>query len=261
MGQLDGKVALVTGSAHTIGKAIAIGMAREGANLVLADKDVSAMKVTEKAILNLGVQVEAVPTDVTKDEQIDNLFKKAMERFGRLDILVNDAGIFNGGPIDQLSTETWDLVIATNLRAPFLCTRAAFRIMKEQGGGRIINIGSISAQRVRIFNAPYSTAKFGLIGLTHTTALEGRQYGINCGILHPGNTQRDSIPAGMPPPSGPGVPGGPGGPSAPGGPMREPSMTPDEIAAAAVYMACLPPHVNVLELIQLPREQLYLGRG
>ena len=128
----------------------------------------------------------------------------------------------------------------------------------EEGCGRIINIGSISAQRVRIFNAPYSTTKFGLVGLTHTTALEGRQYGINCGILHPGNTQRDSIPTGMPPPTGPGSPGGAGGPA---GPMREPSMTPDEIAAAAVYMACQPPHVNVLELIQLPREQLYLGRG
>ncbi len=258
MGQLDGKIALVTGSAHTIGKAIAVGLAREGANLVLADKDVKAMIVTEKTILDLGVQVEAVPTDVTDERQIDALFTKTMERFGKLDILINDAGVFNGGPIDRLSTEDWDLVIATNLRAPFLCTRAAFRIMKEQGGGRIINIGSISAQRVRTFNAAYSASKFGLVGLTHTTALEGRQYGINCGCLHPGNTQRDSLPVGMPPP---GVPSGSGGPGGPGGPMKEPSMTPDEIAAAAVYMACLPPHINVLELIQLPREQLYLGRG
>jgi len=245
MGQLDDKVALVTGSAHTIGKAIAIGLAQQGANLVLADKDVSAMKVTEKTILDLGVQVEAVPTDVTDEKQIDALFIKTMERFGRLDILVNDAGIFTGGPIEKLSTEDWDEVIATNLRAPFLCTRAAFRIMKEQGGGRIINIGSISAQRVRNFNAAYSATKFGLVGLTHTTALEGRQYGINCGCLHPGNTQRDR----MPPAGGP------------GGPQREPSMMPDEIAAAAVYMACLPPHINVLEMVQLPREQLYLGRG
>lgn len=245
MGQLDNKVALVTGSAHTIGKAIAIGLAREGANLVLADRDVSAMEVTEKIILDLGVQVEAVPTDVMDEKQIDALFVKTMERFGRLDILVNDAGIFTGGPIEKLSTEDWDSVIATNLRAPFLCTRAAFPIMKEQGGGRIINIGSISAQRVRNFNAAYSATKFGLVGLTHTTALEGRQYGINCGCLHPGNTRRDS----MPPAGGPGGPGG------------EPAMMPEEIAAAAVYMACLPPHINVLELVQLPREQLYLGRG
>ena len=258
MGQLDDKVALVTGSAHTIGKAIAIGLAREGANLVLADRDVPAMRETEKAILDIGVQVEAVPTDVMEEQQIDALFARTMERFGRLDILVNDAGIFNGGPIDQLSTEDWDQVIATNLRAPFLCTRAAFRIMKEQGGGRIINIGSISAQRVRTFNAAYSATKFGLVGLTQTTALEGRPYGINCGCLHPGNTQRDRMPpTGVPP----GGPGGPGGPGTPGGPMREPSMMPDEIAAAAVYMACQPPHINVLELIQLPREQMYLGRG
>lgn len=251
MGKLEGKVALVTGSAHTIGKAIAIGMAKEGADLVLADRDVEAMKETEKTILGLGVQVEAVPTDVIEEKQIDTLFVRTMERFGRLDILVNDAGIFNGGPVDKLSTEDWDAVIATNLRAPFLCTRAAFRIMKEQGGGRIINIGSISAQRVRNFSAAYSSTKFGLVGLTQTTALEGREYGINCGILHPGNTMRDSPP---PPPPGMTPPLGPG-------PQPEPSMKPEEIAEAAVYMACLPPDINVLEMIQTPREQKYLGRG
>jgi NAD(P)-dependent dehydrogenase (short-subunit alcohol dehydrogenase family) len=252
VGKLENKVALVTGSAHTIGKAIAIALAQQGANLVLADRDVEAMKETEKTILDLGVQVEAVQTDVKEEKQIEALFARTMERFGRLDILVNDAGIFSGGPIDKLSTEDWDAVIATNLRAPFLCTRAAFRIMKEQGGGRIINIGSISAQRVRNFNAPYSSAKFGLVGLTQTTALEGREYGINCGILHPGNTMRDTP---YPPPP-PGVSPPPGPP-----PQPEPSMKPEEIAAAAVYMACLPPDVNVLEMIQMPREQKYLGRG
>jgi NAD(P)-dependent dehydrogenase (short-subunit alcohol dehydrogenase family) len=243
MGQLDGKIALVTGSSRSIGKAIAIALAKEGASLVLAARNVEGLNATAKAIKTLGRDVEVVPTDIKIEQQIDNLFKRTMERFGRLDILVNNAGVFDGGPIDKISTEDWDNVIATNLRAPFLCTRAAFAIMKAQGGGRIINIGSISASRVRQNNAPYSSAKFGLVGLTHTTALEGREFNITCGILHPGNVVRDKQRQ-----EGAGW-------------AKEPGMSQEEIAAAAVYMACQPPHVNVLEIIQLPKDQLYLGRG
>src|SRR5262249_56187515 len=101
---------------------------------------------------------------------------------------VNNAGAFDGGPLDEISVEAWDRVLRVNLRAPFLCTREAMRIMKRQGGGRIINIGSISAQRVRPNSAPYSASKHGLWGLTQVTALEGRDFGISCGCLHPGNT-------------------------------------------------------------------------
>jgi len=243
MGQLEGKIALVTGSSRSIGKAIAIAFAREGADLALAARSVKGLNATAKSIRTMGRRAEVIPTDVKEEPQIDNLFKKIMERFGRLDILVNNSGIFKGGPIDKIVTEDWDDVIATNLRAAFLCTRSAFGIMKAQGGGRIINIGSISASRVRQHNAPYSTAKFGLVGLTHTTALEGREFNITCGILHPGNVERDREP-------------GPGGAW-----MKEPRMSQEEIAAAAVFMASQPPHVNVLEIIQLHRDQLYLGRG
>jgi NAD(P)-dependent dehydrogenase (short-subunit alcohol dehydrogenase family) len=243
MGKLDGKIALVTGSSRGIGKATAIGLAKEGAKLVLAARTLEGLKKTAAEIVAAGSEAEVVQTDVRVEAQIDNLFKKTMERFGRLDILINNAGIFSGGPIENMTTETWDDVIATNLRAAFLCTRAAFRIMKAQGGGRIINIGSISAQRVRINNAPYSSTKFALIGLTQTTALEGRSCNINCGILHPGLALPDEVR------------------NRDGGPSGEASMTMEEIAAAAVYMACQPPHVNVLELIQLPKDQPYLGRG
>lgn len=243
MGQLDSKVVLVTGASRSIGKAIAIALAKEGASLVIAARTAAGLNKTAKAIKALGRDVEVVPTDVHDEQQIDNLFKKTLKRFGRLDILVNNAGVFNSSPIDKIKTEDWDNVIATNLRAPFLCTRAAFRIMKKQGGGRIINIGSISASRVRQNNTPYNCAKFGLVGLTHTTALEGRKFNITCGILHPGNTERD-----IRPPEGTGW-------------TAEPYMSQEEIAAAAVFMACQPPHVNVLEVIQLHKDQLYLGRG
>jgi NAD(P)-dependent dehydrogenase (short-subunit alcohol dehydrogenase family) len=156
---------------------------------------------------------------------------------------VNNAGSFAGGPLDELSVAAWDRVVAVNLRAPFLCTREAMRIMKRQGGGRIINIGSISAQRVRPRSAPYSATKFGLWGLTQVTALEGRDYRISCSCLHPGNplverrqgtTKKED---------------------------EEPMMTVEELAEAALVMAALPPHVNMLEAIVLPVGQLYLGRG
>ncbi|MEK9137635.1 MAG: SDR family oxidoreductase, partial [Bacteroidota bacterium] len=124
----------------------------------------------------------------------------------------------------------------------FLCTRAAMRIMKKQGGGRIINIGSISAQRVRPNSAPYSTSKFGIWGLTQVTALEGRQYGIAASCLHPGNTLVERISDHPEPPA-------------------EPMMAVDELVEAAILMATLPPHVNMLEAIVMPVKQLYIGRG
>jgi len=243
MALLEGKIALVTGSSRSIGKAIAIAFAKEGADLALAARNVEGLDATAKAVKDLGRRAAGIPPDVRVESQIENLFKVTMKLFGRLDILVNNSGIFDGGPIDKITTEVWDNVIATNLRAAFLCTRAAFGIMKAQGGGRIINIGSISASRVRRYNAPYSSSKFGLVGLTHTTALEGREFNITCGILHPGNVERDGEPA-----RGAGW-------------AEEPRMKQEEIAAAAVYMACQPPAVNVLEIIQLPKDQPYLGRG
>lgn len=243
MGKLDGKVALVTGASRSIGKAIAIGLAKEGAKLVLAARSVEDLNITAEGIRGAGSEALVVPTDVRVEEQIENLFKKTMEHYGRLDILVNNAGAFYSSPIDKFPTEGWDDVISINLRAPFLCTRAAFGIMKGQGGGRIINIGSISASRVRPETASYNCAKYGLVGLTHTTALEGRQYNINCGIIHPGLTRRDDPPPGYVVP--------------PGAPVMEAG----EIAAAAVYMACCMPHTNVLEMIQLPTKQPYLDRG
>jgi NAD(P)-dependent dehydrogenase (short-subunit alcohol dehydrogenase family) len=243
MGQLDGKIALVTGASRSIGKAIAIALAKEGAKLVLAARSIKDLEATAAKIKEAGSEALVVPTDVKEETQIKNLFKKTIDHYGRLDILVNNAGAFFNSPIDEFPTEAWDDVININLRAPFLCTRAAFAIMKEQGGGRIINIGSISASRVRAETASYNCAKYGLVGLTHTTALEGRDYNINCGILHPGLTRRDDPPPGyvVPPDA--------------------PVMAAEEIAAAAVYMACQPPNTNVLELIQLPTHQPYLGRG
>ncbi len=243
MGKLDGKVAIVTGGNRGIGKAIAKGLASEGASLTLAARDAELLTQTAGELRENGTKVLAVPTDVTQEEQIKSLFEKAMAEYDRLDILVNNAGAFDGGPIDELSTEAWDKVIDVNLRAPFLCSREAMRIMKAQGdGGRIINVGSISAHRVRPNSAPYSSSKFGIWGLTQVTALEGRPHGITASCLQPGNTFVERIQNRSESPS-------------------EPMMNVDDLAQAAVLMATLPPNMNMLEATVLPVEQLYVGRG
>jgi len=239
MKRLDGKIALITGASRGIGKGIAEVFAREGASLILAARDQARL---DQLAGSLATPVVVVPADVTEESQVQQVFRQAMERFGRLDILVNNAGVFDGGPLDELSVETWDKVIAVNLRGPFLCTREAMRIMKPQQSGRIINIGSISAQRVRPNSAPYSTSKHGLWGLTQCTALEGRAHGITCGCIHPGNTEVETL-------------------SDARRRSKEPVMRIEDWVEAVVAMAALPPQVNLLEMILFPHQQPYIGRG
>jgi NAD(P)-dependent dehydrogenase (short-subunit alcohol dehydrogenase family) len=243
MGDLEGKVALVTGSSSGIGEAIARALAAEGATVVLAARRADRLQANADEIVAGGGTAVALTVDVSSEADVERLFATTMEHFGRLDVLVNNAGVTDGGPIDELSVETWDKVLTVNLRGPFLCTREAMRIMKRQGGGRIINVGSISAQRVRPNSAPYSASKHGIWGLTQVTALEGRPHGISCGVLHPGNTRSEAT---MDPSKAV---------------YQEPKMEAEELARAAVLMASLPPHVNMLEAIVMPVEQVYIGRG
>ncbi len=244
MSKLSGKVAVVTGASRGIGKAIALAFAGEGATLILTARSEGTLAdVTKQATERSSAPAVAVAADVTDDAQVESLFARVKSEFGRIDLLVNNAGAFDGGPLDELSTEAWDRVINTNLRAPFLCTRAALRMMKPAKSGRIINIGSIAGQRSRVNSAPYTASKHGLWGLTQATALEGREYGVTCGALHPGNVavERRQISGKTE--------------------DDEPMMSPDEIAEVALLMATLPPHVEMLEAIVLPHKQLYVGRG
>ncbi len=238
MGQLDGKVAIVTGGGSGIGRAIATLFAQEGCCVAIAGRTVARLEAAAEEMRQAGAEVLAVPTDVANEEQIAALFAQTMEKFGRLDVLVNSAGAFDGGPVEDISLEAWNNVVCANLTGPFLCTREAFRIMKPAGGGRIINIGSISAQRSRMHSAPYTATKFGVDGLTHATALEGREYGIAVSSLHPGNTMVERRVD-----------------------VDEPMFDADVIARTALFMATLPPEANMFQAIVLPLEQLYIGRG
>ncbi len=243
MGQLDQKVVVITGGNQGIGKGIARLCAAEGARLALCARNAARLTETANELRASGADVLERPVDVSVESAVEDFFQAVMERFGRVDILVNNAGAFDGGRIDTLSLAAWNNVIGACLTGAFLCSRAAFRIMKEQGGGRILNIGSISAQRPREGSVPYSSAKFGLWGLTNAVALDGRPYGIIASCLHPGNVRvewRADTKAKM---------------------NQEPMMETETIARAALAMLTLPADVNFLEAIVLPKDQLYLGRG
>ena len=159
MGLLDGKVAVITGGGSGIGKGIAKIFLKEGCSVVIGARNADRLDAAAKEIGKGGLPLFAVATDVTDSGQVKNLFQNAMDRFGRLDILVNNAGAFGGGRIDDITDDTWNQVIGTNLTGAFFCTREAFKIMKEGGGGRIINIGSIAAKRPRRNSAPYTSSK------------------------------------------------------------------------------------------------------
>jgi NAD(P)-dependent dehydrogenase (short-subunit alcohol dehydrogenase family) len=243
MGQLDQKVAVITGGNQGIGKGIAKIFAAEGARLALCARNAEKLSATARELQATGADVFEQRVDVGQEKDVEDFFKAVFERFGRVDILVNNAGNFDGGRVDTLTLAAWNNVIGACLTGAFLCSRAAFRIMKDQGGGRILNIGSISGQRPREGSAAYSSAKFGLWGLTNAVALDGRPHGILCSCLHPGNVRVEwrtdlNIPA-----------------------NQEPMMETETVARAALAMVTLPADVNFLEAIVLPKDQLYLGRG
>ncbi len=247
MGKLDGKVAVITGGGTGIGKAIGKAFAEEGCDLVLAARNAERLNESANEIAALGVKTVAVPTDVASESDVIALFQKAMDEFGRVDLLVNNAGVIAGDPIEELSLEKWRAVFSVNVDGLMMCTREAFKIMKPQGGGRIINIGSVASDRPREWSAPYTSSKHAVTGLTKSTALDGREYGISCGQLNPGNTWVERRADGR---------------SASGKDMgAEPMVQTIDMANAALLMATMPPEANILEMTVVPNTMVYLGRG
>ncbi len=239
MDLLRDKVAIVTGASSGIGRGIADVFVDEGAKLVLAARNQMKLDQARDELQSKGRgSAIAVPTDVRNEKEVIALFERTKSEFGRLDILVNNAGTGVTAPIEETTLEMWHRTLDTNLTGPFLCTREALKIMKPQRGGRIINIGSISAQVPRPNSVAYACSKRGLAALTRATALEGRSYGVVASCLHPGNVATEMDP-------------NPG----------EPVMAVKDFVNAVLTMATLPSHVNMLETIVLPVTQAYLGRG
>jgi NAD(P)-dependent dehydrogenase (short-subunit alcohol dehydrogenase family) len=248
-----GKIALVTGAGSGIGKAAALALLREGYSVVLAGRRVETLERTAAESGMENAQTLVVVADVGDPAAVQQLFEKTRERFGRLDLLFNNAGT-NAPPIplEELTIEQWRRVVDVNLTGPFLCTQTAFRLMKEQTprGGRIINNGSISAHAPRPNSAPYTATKHAITGLTKSTALDGRKYDIACGQIDIGNAATD-MTARMKQ-----------GVLQPNGEVAvEPTMDVENVARAVVYMASLPLDANVLFLTVMASKMPFLGRG
>jgi 3-oxoacyl-[acyl-carrier protein] reductase len=184
--KLKEKVAIVTGGAQGIGRAIAHLLAKNGADIVIADINGKQAQTTAQEIEALGQRSLAIQTDVSKFVEAENLGKSTVDAFGRIDILVNNAGITRDGLFLKMKEEEWDSVIAINLKSVFNCSKAVIRYMSKQKAGKIINIASVVGQMGNIGQANYAASKAGIIGLTKTLAREFGSRGINVNAVAPG---------------------------------------------------------------------------
>jgi NAD(P)-dependent dehydrogenase (short-subunit alcohol dehydrogenase family) len=250
--QLDGRVAIVTGTSSGLGKAMAEMFAAEGAKTVLAARRKAVLDEVVAAIAAKGGTALAVATDVTKEAEVAALFAKTLQAYGRVDIVINNAGVPSATPIEDMTLKSWTDVVDVNLTAPFLMSREAVRIMKAQKpqGGRIINIGSVSAKTPRPDSIAYTATKYALQGLTHQLTMDGRKYGVVSSIIHPGATL-----SGFSAKRGRTVAGA-------GATPDDYIMSADDVARVALLMCSLPPEVNLYESTILPNQmRSFIGRG
>ncbi len=246
------RVVVITGAGTGIGRAVAQSLAASGFACVLAGRRAAALEETA-ALLGSGAKSLCVPTDVGDVAAVRALFDTAVDRFGRVDLLFNNAGA--GAPpvaVDELDVATWDNVVRVNLSGAFYCAREAFRVMRQQNprGGRIINNGSISAHTPRPFSAPYTATKHAMTGLTKSLALDGRGFGIACGQIDIGNAatpMTERMTEGVP--------------QADGSTRVEPRMDVAHVGAAVAHMAALPLDANVLFMTVMATNMPFVGRG
>ncbi len=244
------RVALITGGGSGIGRAGAAALSEDGWSVVVTGRTGSRLEETVAKLTGPGL---AIAADVSDPDQVDRVFAGAVERFGRVDLLFNNAGI--GAPpvpIDRLTVDQWRAVVDVNLTGAFLCARAAFAQMRNQepAGGRIINNGSISATTPRPYSAPYTSTKHAITGLTKSLSLDGRDIGISCGQIDIGNAA-----TAMTEPMDDGIR------QADGSVRPEARMAVEDVARAVVYMAGLPPEANVLTMTVMANAMPFVGRG
>jgi len=240
-------IAVVTGAGSGIGRAVARALLEDGWNVVAAGRRPEPLAETLG-----GGDGLAVPTDVADPQAVDALFAAARERYGRVDLLFNNAGIGVTAPVADLAYDDWKRVVDTNLTGSFLCAQAAFRTMAAQDprGGRIVNNGSISAYVPRPDSIAYTATKHAVTGLTRSLSLEGRAFGIACGQIDVGNAATEMTER-----MGAGVA------QADGSTRPEPTMDVANVARAVLYMASLPLDANVQFMTVMATAMPYIGRG
>jgi NAD(P)-dependent dehydrogenase (short-subunit alcohol dehydrogenase family) len=247
------RVAIVTGGGTGIGRAAALALGRNGFSVVIAGRRPGPLEQTVRDGAADGSRLLSVVADVADPADVGRLFDQARRRFGRVDVLFNNAGLAAPPvPLEDVSFADWQSVVGANLTGAFLCTQAAFRVMKEQDprGGRIINNGSISAHSPRPHSAPYTATKHAITGLTKATSLDGRRYDIACGQIDIGNAATDLT-------SRLGT-----GAAQPDGSIRpEPMIDVGLVAGAVVHMAGLPLEANVQFMTLMATKMPFIGRG
>ena len=249
----NGKIGLVTGAGSGIGRAAALGLQKAGYTVVLAGRRIEQLQNTGRQGDPEGGDLLAVAADVSQPDSVAALFDKIKSAYGRLDVLFNNAGAGAPAiPMDELTFEQWNNVVGANLHGAFLCAQQAMRLMKQQQpqGGRIINNGSISADRPRPNSAPYTATKHAITGLTKSIALDGRPFDIACSQIDIGNAATEMTER---------MTGGV--PQANGAMMVEPRMDVRHVADAVVYMANLPLDANVLFMTVMATKMPFVGRG
>ena len=247
------KIAIVTGAGTGVGRAASLALMNIGYTVVLAGRRLNMLEETQKLGAASGGKSLPVSADMTDPASIAALFAKTMEKYGRLDLLFNNAGMGTPAmPFEDLKLDQWQAVVDTNLTAPFLCTQHAFRIMKDQTprGGRIINNGSISAHAPRPFSAAYTSTKHAITGLTKASNLDGRAYDIAVGQIDIGNAatpMTERMIDGVLQPDGRKMP--------------EPRIDASAVGDAIAYMATLPLDANVLFMTVMASKMPFVGRG
>jgi NAD(P)-dependent dehydrogenase (short-subunit alcohol dehydrogenase family) len=247
------KVAVVTGAGRGIGRAVAVALAGAGYHVVLAGRTAATLEETA-ALVDRGVaQTLVVPTDVADPDAVATLFRATAARFGRLDVLFNNAGVFAPAvPLEDITYQDWRAVVDANLTGSFLCAQQAIKLMKAQSprGGRIINNGSISAHVPRPLSAPYTATKHAITGLTKSIALDGRAFDIACSQIDIGNAATDMTDGFAK-----------GVLQANGALAREARMDVAHVAAAVMMMADLPLSANIPFMTIMATTMPYIGRG
>lgn len=247
------KVAIVTGGSSGIGRASAVALAEAGFAVVLAGRRGALLEQARSEIEAMRGTAIGIVADVTDERSVADLFAVTVESFGRVDLLFNNAGVnMPATLVDEVSLADWSQVIATNVTGTFLCTREAFRVMRSQTpqGGRIINNGSLSAHVPRPLSVAYTASKHAVTGMTRSTSLDGRAFGIACGQIDIGNAATDLA-----------APMASGVLQADGDIRPEPTMPAVHVANAVVYMASLPLDANVQFMTVMATAMPYIGRG
>jgi NADP-dependent 3-hydroxy acid dehydrogenase YdfG len=242
------KTAVVTGAGSGIGRAVARALLEDGYLVALAGRRADALTETAAGHEN----ALTIPADVADEDSVAALFGTVREQWGRLDLLVNNAGVAAGGTVADLSVEDWKRTVDVNLTGMFLCARQAVRLMKEQDprGGRIVNNGSISAHAPRPASVAYTATKHAVTGLTRSISLDGRAWNVACGQIDIGNAateMTERMAAGIP--------------QADGRVLAEPTFDVRHVADAVLYMAGLPLDANVQFLTITATTMPFIGRG